>query len=102
MSTHTPGPYAVKVKFREPAAEVFLMGGDGGTIIARQFAVKGLHTKANFDRIANALNAQPDLITAIEGLIEVVNRGISNPEVHPVPSVAAGRAAIAKEIGSKS
>lgn len=100
MSTkQTPGPYTVKVKYREPAPDVFLMGGDCVSIIARQVAVKGLHTKENFNRIANALNAQPDLIIAIEGLIAEVNRHIGNPDHLPVPSVRAGRAAIAKATG---
>jgi len=97
MSTqHTPGPYSVKVKFREPAADVFLMAGDGVTIIARQVAVKGLHTKANFDLIALALNSRPGLIAAIEALIEDVNSRIGNPEISPLPSVVAALAAIAR------
>jgi hypothetical protein len=99
MSTskqHTSGPYSVKVKFREPAGDVFLMAGDGVTIIARQVAAKGLHTKANFDLIALSMNCRPDLIATIEALIEEVNRHIGNPEISPLPSVIAARAAIAR------
>lgn len=90
------GPFSVRVKFREPAPDVFLMAGDGVTIVARQVAVRGLGTRAMFDRIAAALNSQDELIAAVEALVAEVNSRIGNPEISPIPVVVAARAAVAK------
>lgn len=92
MSAHTPGPWEVhrlpQGDFSEPSIAIY---GDGG-----RRAVALIHSATRAEANARLIAAAPELLAALEGILEIGKRDMSNPKYDEYFSAA--RTAIAKAL----